>query len=66
MHIAAALTSHLVSIHTWSDPAKVGPYDREAWIWQNGALFQMKDTAKRRAAASVREVAAFVRERVCA
>jgi ADP-heptose:LPS heptosyltransferase len=26
MHIAAALNNRLVSIHTWSDPAKVGPY----------------------------------------
>jgi ADP-heptose:LPS heptosyltransferase len=24
MHIAAALTANLLSIHTWSDPAKVG------------------------------------------
>jgi ADP-heptose:LPS heptosyltransferase len=39
MHIAAALTHRLVSIHTWSDPAKVGPYRAEAWVWKDGKLF---------------------------
>jgi ADP-heptose:LPS heptosyltransferase len=45
MHIAAALTSRLVSIHTWSDPAKVGPYRSDAWVWKDGSLFQMKNLA---------------------
>lgn len=45
MHIAAALTDRLVSIHTWSDPAKVGPYRPAAWIWQGGVRFQMRDLA---------------------
>lgn len=40
MHIAAAVTSRLVSIHTWSDPRRVGPYNAEAWIWKNGQLLQ--------------------------
>ena len=40
MHIAAALNPRVLSIHTWSDPQKVGPYDLSAWIWQNGQLFQ--------------------------
>jgi heptosyltransferase-1 len=40
MHIAAAVTSRLVSIHTWSDPRRVGPYNSEAWIWKNGELFR--------------------------
>jgi ADP-heptose:LPS heptosyltransferase len=43
MHIAAALTPRLVSIHTWSDPAKVGPYRKDAWVWQEGRLFQQRD-----------------------
>ena len=29
MHIAAALSDRLVSIHTWTDPRRVGPYNRE-------------------------------------
>ena len=40
MHIAAAVTSQLVSIHTWSDPRRVGPYNSEAWIWKNGQLLR--------------------------
>jgi heptosyltransferase-1 len=40
MHIAAAVTSQLVSIHTWSDPRRVGPYNASAWIWKNGQLLR--------------------------
>jgi ADP-heptose:LPS heptosyltransferase len=43
MHIAAALTTHLISIHTWSDPRRVGPYNASAWVWRNGELRQMRD-----------------------
>lgn len=43
MHIAAALSDRLISIHTWSDPRKVGPYNQDAWVWQNGALHQVRD-----------------------
>lgn len=43
MHIAAALTSRLLSIHTWSDPRRVGPYNPDAWIWKNGKVFQVRD-----------------------
>jgi len=38
MHIAAAITPRLVSIHTWSDPRLVGPFNEGAWIWQGGEL----------------------------
>ena len=43
MHIAAALTSNLVSIHTWSDPRRVGPYSAAAWIWKNGKLLRVSE-----------------------
>lgn len=43
MHIAAALTNRLVSIHTWSDPRKVGPYNQEAWVWKNGEVLPVRD-----------------------
>ena len=43
MHIAAALNSQLISIHTWSDPRQVGPYNPDAWIWKNGKLLQVRD-----------------------
>jgi ADP-heptose:LPS heptosyltransferase len=42
MHIAAAVTSRLLSIHTWSDPRRVGPYNSEAWVWKNGQLFRVE------------------------
>jgi len=63
MHIAAALTPHLVSIHTWSDPQKVGPYQPDAWVWKDGALSQMKDFAapeRHRPAATMTDLAAHV------
>lgn len=40
MHITAAVTSRLVSIHTWSDPRRVGPYNADAWVWKNGTLYR--------------------------
>jgi ADP-heptose:LPS heptosyltransferase len=43
MHIAAAISPGLVSIHTWSDPRRVGPYNSDAWIWKNGQLLQVRD-----------------------
>ena len=46
MHIAAALNPRLLSIHTWSDPRKVGPYCPDAWVWKDGVLFQMSARAQ--------------------
>jgi ADP-heptose:LPS heptosyltransferase len=43
MHIAAAVTSQLLSIHTWSDPRRVGPYNAAAWVWKNGQLLRVED-----------------------
>ena len=42
MHIAAAISNRLISIHTWTDPRRVGPYNPDAWIWRNGDLQQMR------------------------
>ena len=36
MHIAAAVDTKMLSIHTWSDPRLVGPFSDDAWIWQGG------------------------------
>jgi ADP-heptose:LPS heptosyltransferase len=38
MHIAAAVQTPLLSIHTWSDPRLVGPFNESAWIWQGGEI----------------------------
>lgn len=43
MHIAAAVSPRLVSIHTWSDPRRVGPYNPDAWVWKNGELARVAD-----------------------
>jgi ADP-heptose:LPS heptosyltransferase len=45
MHIAAAISPRLVSIHTWSDPRRVGPYNPEAWIWKQGRLLRVNELA---------------------
>lgn len=41
-HLAAALGKPLVAIHTWSDPRRVGPYRKDAWVWKNGRLLSME------------------------
>jgi ADP-heptose:LPS heptosyltransferase len=45
MHIAAAISPRLISIHTWSDPRRVGPYNPEAWIWKQGRLLRVNELA---------------------
>jgi heptosyltransferase I len=42
MHIGAAITPELLSIHTWSDPALVGPYNPDAWVWKAQQIFQVR------------------------
>jgi ADP-heptose:LPS heptosyltransferase len=43
MHIAAAHSPRLLSIHTWSDPRKVGPFSPHAWVWKDGKIGRMAD-----------------------
>jgi heptosyltransferase I len=43
MHIAAAVTDRMLSIHTWTDPRRVGPYNPDAWIWKHGKLMKVRD-----------------------
>ena len=42
MHIGAAITAELLSIHTWSDPSLVGPYNPNAWIWKDQRIYQVR------------------------
>lgn len=62
MHIAAALTGQLLSIHTWSDPRRVGPFNPEAWVLKD-AVVRRADGAPR-SAPDIRAVAGFVREQM--
>lgn len=64
MHMAAALTERLVSIHTWSDPAKVGPYRSDAWVWQQGRLFQRQAPGTALPVADCAALAAWVSGRL--
>jgi ADP-heptose:LPS heptosyltransferase len=43
MHIGAAIHDRLLSIHTWTDPNRVGPYNPNAWIWKSGNLLRVRD-----------------------
>jgi len=43
MHIAAAVNDRLLSIHTRTDPRRVGPYNPDAWIWKNGRLLRVSE-----------------------
>ncbi len=38
MHIAAALGPRVLGIHTWSNPASVGPLHPAAWVWKGGEI----------------------------
>lgn len=68
MHIAAAVNAPLLSIHTWSDPRLVGPFNEKAWIWQGGELrpqrLQDKSLPDPRNPdlADIKKMAAFVRD----
>ncbi|MEM9478701.1 MAG: glycosyltransferase family 9 protein [Verrucomicrobiota bacterium] len=44
MHLAAALTDSLLSLHTWSDPLEVGPYRKTAWVWKNNKIARVNET----------------------
>ena len=50
MHIAAAVTPNVLSIHTWTDPLLMGPYNPDAWVWRHGQLYRVGEleTAKMR------------------
>jgi heptosyltransferase I len=43
MHIAAAVTDRLVSIHTRTNPGRVGPYNPDAWVWKHGKLLRVNE-----------------------
>ena len=48
MHLAAAVTGNVLSIHTWTDPRRIGPYNPDAWVWKHGQLYSVSEleTAK--------------------
>jgi heptosyltransferase-1 len=70
MHIGAAITSELLSIHLWSDPGSVGPYNPDAWIWKDRRIVQVgsNQAGESRAGSDPRpdiaQIAGFVRDRL--
>ena len=65
MHLAAAIGVPLLGVHTWSDPRLVGPFHKEAWVWQGGEI-RLQDFGKPPLAQkpftpeAAREIARFV------
>jgi len=43
MHIAAAVNDRLLSIHTWTNPRRVGPYNPDAWVWKHGKIVRVSE-----------------------
>ena len=70
MHIGAAITPELLSIHTWSDPGSVGPYNPDAWIWKSQRIMQVRANRVGQSGAgneerpNIAQIASFVRERL--
>ena len=64
MHIASALSPRLLSLHTWSDPKRVGPYNPEAWVWQNGVVFQQKEPFETFLVAGAGDAALWVQQKL--
>ena len=41
MHLAAALQpAKTLAIHRWSDPLRVGPWEKESLVWKNGTILR--------------------------
>ena len=70
MHIGAAITSELLSIHLWSNPGSVGPYNPEAWIWKGRRIIQVRSNQAGESRARIErrpdiaQIAGFVRDRL--
>ncbi|MCG8601545.1 MAG: glycosyltransferase family 9 protein [Verrucomicrobiales bacterium] len=43
MHLAAAVSDRVLSIHTWSNPATVGPWCPEAYAWREGKTLSIRE-----------------------
>ena len=73
MHIAAAVNPATVGIHTWSLPAKVGPFSDSALVWKAGRIAPARADGRQSEVAAdaagvdeaaLQQIAAAVRERL--
>jgi ADP-heptose:LPS heptosyltransferase len=71
-HMAAAVTDHLLAIHTRTDPCRVGPYRPGATVWKGGTFHPALDPSSSReptvvpGAGDATAMAGHVRERMAA
>lgn len=70
MHVAAAISREILSIHFWSDPRRVGPFQPDAWIWQNNKILRKDELPEQAPGENTsarprpEQIALFVRERL--
>lgn len=43
MHLAAAVTDRLLSVHTWTNPKMVGPWNPNAYVWRDSNILKVKE-----------------------
>jgi heptosyltransferase I len=70
MHVAAAVSREILSIHFWSDPRRFGPFRPDAWVWQNNKILRKDELPEQSLAGNSftrprpEQIALFVRERL--
>jgi ADP-heptose:LPS heptosyltransferase len=70
MHLAAAVSREILSIHFWSDPRRVGPFRPDAWIWQENKILRKDELPEESPSADPsgrprpEQIALFIRERL--
>ncbi|MFV0337897.1 MAG: glycosyltransferase family 9 protein [Chthoniobacterales bacterium] len=45
-HLAAAVNPNTLAIHSWSDPRRVGPWEKSAFVWKNGHISRVAELSK--------------------
>ena len=43
MHLAAAISDRLLSVHTWTNPKMVGPWTPTAFVWRDSQIFKVTE-----------------------
>ncbi len=43
MHLAAAITDRLLSVHTWTNPKMVGPWNPTAYVWRDSQILKVTE-----------------------
>lgn len=43
MHLAAAITDDLLSVHTWTNPKMVGPWNPNAYVWRDTNILKVAE-----------------------